>query len=72
MSLDVTVFTTDTDAEALEFADVDFVSWVNDGTYGPPALIAPGPGHTQTRDGTRVVYVNTGAVAVVEVVRRGD
>lgn len=74
------------DAQALELADdvavaeaVNYVSFVNSGTYGPPALVAPAP----QRKGTdaspptaqleeTVLYVNTSLVPLFSITRVSD
>src|SRR4051812_30034514 len=48
-------------------AEVEYVSYFNGGTHGPPALVAPGrqdgrPTETRARIGDRVLYVNTSLV----------
>ena len=61
-----------TDAECkddfIEFSDVENLSYVNHGTYGKPAIIAPGTPDYQQGE-VQVLYVNTGAVLAVEVER---
>lgn len=59
------------DNDATVFADVDFVSLVNHGTFGPPALVAPGRSADAPRAqrGDKVLYVNTSVVALFEIVR---
>lgn len=60
----------------VEFTDVDFVSFVNNGTYGPPALIAPNPKTPErgprARLGQKVLYINTNLVPAFEIVRTAD
>lgn len=51
--------------DALEFEDVEFLSFINEGTFGKPAIVAPGPEHKAGE--AYVLYVNTGAVLAVEV-----
>jgi hypothetical protein len=70
------------DAEALaedtptEF-QADFLSLVNHGTYGPPALIAPAPGRNSTEGpvaqvGETVLYINTSLVPAFKGTRIQD
>lgn len=47
------------------FDNVDYVSFVNAGTYGPPPIIAPGKDHVSGE--MNVLYVNTGAVIAIQV-----
>lgn len=61
--------------DGITYDNIDFVSLVNNETYGPPALVAPGrgPGGTSTaptaRPGQRVLYINTNLVPIFEVER---
>lgn len=49
---------------------VDYVSLVSDGTYGKPALIAPGkPGDARAAVGERVLYINTNIVPAFMIER---
>jgi hypothetical protein len=51
--------------DAIEFEDVEFLSFINHGTFGIPAIIGPGQNHVP--DAEQVLYVNTGAVLAIEV-----
>lgn len=69
----------DTEEGGCTFEDIDYVSLVNNQTYGPPALIAPSRGNPTTPNGPvramigeRVLYVNTNLVPVFEMVRTSD
>ncbi len=54
--------------EEVTFDAVEYLSFVNSGTYGIPAVLGPGPGKI---DGARnVLYVNTGSVLAVEADRQ--
>jgi hypothetical protein len=57
--------------------EVDFVSYFNGGTHGPPALVAPGRENGQAvpakaRPGQSVLYVNTALVPVVLIERLSE
>jgi hypothetical protein len=59
------------------FEDYDYVSLVNNETYGPPALIAPPPraphgAAPRASIGDKVLYINTNLVPVFEIVRTDD
>ena len=57
------------DGEGKEF-ETDFVSLVNHGTYGPPALVAPARGEQPlARPGQTVLYVNTSLVPLFTIYR---
>lgn len=67
------------DADTIEanaptvFHDVEFVSFVNEGTFGPPALVAPKGGDRPTaRKGQEVLYINTSLVPLFKITRDGD
>lgn len=65
------------ETQPLVLEDVKFVSLVDAGTHGPPALVAPGrdsgrPTVPAARPGDRVVYINTSKVPVFEIERRDD
>lgn len=62
---DVTVFALDGEELDFENSEFDYISFVNQETFGKPALIAPGP--DQIDGPARVLYVNTGGVAAVVV-----
>lgn len=69
--LKVTVYNRELDAP-IEELDVDFVSLINGGTYGPPPLIgaAEKSGGTSTikaSEGERVLYINTSLVPAFEI-----
>lgn len=85
--LNVTVFnlpsnTSDGDdkaaTEGVVYENVDYVSLVNNETYGPPALVAPQQrgGNETSRPlaqvGERVLYVNTNLVPLFEIERVSD
>jgi hypothetical protein len=72
MGLAIKVLTKD--GEKLPEVEADFLSWINSGSYGPPALIAPTerPGGAKAGSGQVVLYVNTEVVATVEVERLDD
>lgn len=65
------------DGEDGEFGaedNVKYLSWINGGTYGPPALIAPveRPNGVKAGVGDKVVFVNTDSVKWVAVERLSD
>lgn len=74
MPLDITAYPAgahldvDENLVPVEIEDADFLSFINSGTYGKPAIVAPGEDH-QAGD-IKVVYVNTSLVAVCEVDKR--
>ena len=50
---------------------VDFVSLVNNQTYGPPALVAPAPSgreHKRAEPGEEVLYINTNLMPAFKIV----
>jgi hypothetical protein len=56
------------------FNGIDFVSFVNEETYGVPALVAPNPkdgpdARPRARPGQKVLYVNTGLVPLFSIER---
>lgn len=58
---------------------VNYVSFVNAGTYGPPALVAPAPARKGTEPGAptaqldeTVLYVNTSLVPLFSLTRVSD
>lgn len=67
------------DAEAIgeddstTFTAIDFVSFVNEGTFGPPALVAPSPKEPGrpplARPGQRVLYINTSLIPLFSIER---
>lgn len=77
--LNVTIYA---DAEAIAANEgqdftADYVSYVSNSTYGPPALIAPNPRDTTRRDpraavGDEVLYINTALVPAWKIVRLED
>lgn len=71
--LDVTLKLKGSDEEE-DSVEVTYLSWINGGTYGPPALIAPvdRPNGSRAGQGDRVLFVNTDAVEYVEVERLSD
>lgn len=65
------------DDGGVQFDNVNYVSFVNNQTYGPPALIAPppkSPAGTQprARPGESVLYINTALVPAFEIVREPE
>jgi hypothetical protein len=57
------------------FKEIDFVSFVNEGTFGPPALVAPSPKDGRAplaRPGQKVLYINTSLVPLFAIERDGD
>lgn len=65
------------DGEIVEYDaddDIKYLSWINKGTYGPPALVAPveRPANSRAGVGDVVLFVNTEAVQTVEVERLSD
>lgn len=75
--LDVTIYDGDGNVTATFLDDdnsaVDFVSLVNNETYGPPALVAPSRGDSpvaQLED--EVLYINTNLVPMFKIVRVTD
>jgi hypothetical protein len=59
--------------EATVFNGIDFVSFVNEGTFGPPALVAPSPKEPGrpplARPGQKVLYINTSLVPLFSIER---
>lgn len=66
-SLDVKVFHAE-DEEPFEFNDVDYVQFVNDQTYGPPALIGGGKDE-QVELPAKVLFVSPRNSVAVQIVR---
>ena len=68
MSFDVTLWPARGD-DSIGFADVDYVSLTNSGTYGKPPLIAPGgiSEHPVASSGDTVLYVNPEHFVAVEI-----
>ena len=67
-SIDVTVYPSVQHAEAIEFKDVQYISLVNEETYGIPALIS----EERVKDEglpVRILYINPQNIAAVEAVR---
>jgi hypothetical protein len=63
----------DTENDGVTFHELNYVSLVNNQTYGPPALIAPSPARNGGAvPGERVLYINTNLVPVFEIVRTSD
>ena len=67
----------DTENDGVTFDSIDYVSLVNNQTYGPPALIAPSParnggGQKRATPGERVLYLNTNLIPAFEIVRTSD
>lgn len=58
------------------FNAIDFVSVVNGGTHGPPALVAPHPkepgSKPRARPGQKVLYINTALVPLYSIERTED
>lgn len=56
------------DDEGLEFENIDFLSIINNDTYGKPPIITGEAGQPATaRPGQRVLYINPATIAAVEV-----
>lgn len=71
--LSVTIYADLGDPDPQVFTEVDYVSLVNDETYGPPPLIAPNRGDAPlAKVGDRVMYINTHLVPLFEIERTGD
>jgi hypothetical protein len=68
--LEGTLYTTSAQSEedGIDFDNIDFLSFINGGTFGKPAIIAPGEDHVAGE--TRVLYVNTALVVAVEVTKQ--
>lgn len=74
MPLEVTIYPL-SDDDPIEKLDCEYVSLINQSTYGPPPVIAPttakvtadGPRATQ---GQTVVYINTALVPVFSIARK--
>lgn len=62
------------DPPPLVLDDVNYVSYVNSDTHGPPALVAPpkSGGPPTARPGDSVVYINTDIVPAWEIERVGE
>jgi hypothetical protein len=60
------------DPEGTEYNEIDYVSLVNNETYGPPALVAPNREATRASIGDRVLYINTALVPLFEIERTSD
>lgn len=73
--LEVTIFNPEGEV-AVKFDgenEVDYVSLVNNETYGPPALVAPNRGEAPlARIDDHVLYINTNLVPVFKIVRTTD
>lgn len=57
--------------EAIVFDNVSYVSLLNDGTHGPPPIIAPtknGPA-ARAKVGEKVLYINLSHVPLFEIER---
>lgn len=65
--MDVVVYGIDDDREedGIEFHGITHISLVNSGTFGKPALIAPGEEHVP--GAKKVLYINTSFCKVWEV-----
>lgn len=62
-----------TGEKATTLEDVDFVSLVNNETFGPPPLVAPNRGEQPlAKLEERVLYINTSVVPMFEIVRVSD
>lgn len=80
--LEVTLLSYDPEAEENAFLQEDpiqvpFVSYVNGGTHGPPALVAPGrQGGDSVKPlakiGEEVLYINTSIVPAWKIKRLRD
>lgn len=63
-----------TDDKGLEF-EVDYVSLVNNQTYGPPALVAPSSHGRDTKraePGQEVLYINTNLMPAFSIIEQED
>ena len=71
MALKITTYSHPSDENPLEHEGIDYVSLVNNGTHGKPALIAPGgkPGDPRATVGETVLYINTAFVPMFEIER---
>lgn len=65
--LDVTIFTA-SDLEPIQEDGVEFVSFINDKTFGKPPIIAPGTDDYQ-RDEADVLFINPANIAAIRVVK---
>lgn len=55
--------------DAVEF-EVEYVSFVNNGTFGPPPLVAPKDGNPPLAEvGDTVLYINTSKVGAFTIER---
>lgn len=68
--LGVTLYGQDRTQPPIE-VEVDYVSFVNADTYGPPPLIAPGD-NRRANEGEVVLYINTSVVPAFEIERLPD
>lgn len=67
--LHVRIWPNGTEEDPVEH-DVRYVSFVNDGTFGPPPLVAPKDGNLPLADtDEEVLYINTSRVAVFSITR---
>lgn len=58
------------DEKPVVYHGIDFVSIVNDGTFGKPALIAPNDGQPGVaRHGQKVLYINTRFIPLYSIER---
>jgi hypothetical protein len=75
MALRVTIKSLNEEEQSDIEIDVDYVSFVNSSTYGPPPLIAPNSarkdaaGQARAEVGESVLYINTSVVPVFEIER---
>lgn len=77
MPLNVTLYgvepTTGAVTSGDEFLGYDYISLVNDSTFGPPPLVAPLKGERpRARPGDKVFYINTRLVPAFEIERVED
>lgn len=77
--LNVTLYSRNAEGKLVADLDeeVEYVSYFNGGTHGPPALVAPGRQDGRAvqptaRPGEAVLYVNTSLVPVVLIERMVD
>lgn len=73
--LEVTIYSLDgTEVATFDGVDeVDYVSLVNNETYGPPALVAPSRGESPlAKIEDEVLYINTNLVPFFKIVRTSD
>jgi hypothetical protein len=72
--LEVSIYKSLDDDEPVVHEDINYVSLISAGTYGPPALIAPERGGDRSRAavGDTVLYINTSIVPLFQIERVSD